>query len=187
MRIHDLTPHINYIAIGEWEHAQIIELHWCNDTISHAISYARMLAGVDDVTPEDLIKTADDPVTQQALIYGAIRCQGAYSINDFESWYDADRVLPAIADGLTAYMPAVDETQMFGSLDEDWPEARRVDMPQHGEADYGVLYRALKKLGYSVAEIGRMTWRGMYGALGLDDDDGGGLTWDDSPSGVSIS
>ncbi len=178
MRISDLTPHINYIHIGD---GQLVELHWCNAAMIHALAYARYVTGLDVIDLEAFLLTSENPVTCMALIYGALRCQGADAAADMDTWYSYELARPAVIDGLHAYLPQGADEPLFGTLDESWPESRRLNLKRPG-LDFGDIFRLLKQHGYSVTEISGMTWTGMYGALGVEG--GGGESWLDSTSEV---
>lgn len=166
-----MSPYYTYAAFGDkW-----VEMAWCHDAITHALHFWASVYG-KRISVEELLDRTNEPDVIQALCFGAIRARSPINIDSFEKLYEHTAGVYAVSIGLNGYLPTVRKQEQFGELDESYPEVIQIQKKE--ELDMGPAYRALRRLGYSCDEIGRMTWDGMAGALGTDkEDDRWELPW----------
>lgn len=154
-----LEPYQNKVEEGEsW-----LGLEWSTGGMKKSIAYLHALYG-EVISFDDLIRIRLTDIGCRALLFGAMQT----SIDEFEQLFpDAleDKYVLAMIDGLTNYLPEV--SSRYGDLDNSYPDIRPpVDADGKDPFDWPFMYVELKKLGFSVVEIDRLTWRNMVVILG---------------------
>ena len=154
MLINLLEPYQNFIDDGDVR----IGLSWSTGGMKRSISYVRMLFG-EPISFDDLIRIRNTDVGVRALLYGALET----SVDEFELIFPGeidDTYKIAVFDGLMNYLPA--PATQYGELDESYPDIRPPIDPDDGDPfDWPFMFVELKRLGFSVEEIDRLTWRNM--------------------------
>ena len=159
---------------------------WCNDTISHAVRYMRIMYD-QDTDVDDLLTNYTKRLNLEALYYGG-RVIGAQiqgdtvtprNIRDFirrlEGFNQLGPVITTVQDGIMQYLPPLEEEveeTVVDDIDLLFPDPEPVEA-ESSPLDLMPWIRALKAKGYTLTEIGRMTFNGMQKALDMVPDKGG--------------
>lgn len=187
-------PYINLAQVGN----SVMELHWCHLSIKYAADYYRHVTG-GALTLSVILEQYKDLAVAESLFFGALKASTGTTVDDFLGLqrkteivlYAPDRgpepdhiqtvaIGGPVADGIANYVLIEGRDELEPEGDPDWPDITPQIKKPESEFSLMPLIVALKKHGYSLAEIEQMTIGGtvqlvefLSGSAQKTDD----LTW----------
>lgn len=140
---------------------------WCHGAIKRALRYYQLLYG-ELLTYDRLIDLRNTVSASRSLLFGA----SEMTVRDFEAVFpqeltreNIEDLHEMVIDGLVNYLPAAVQDVPLPD-DDDWPDIEpSPEEKRQEQTDWSTWYDAMKRAGYSMAEVDRMTWRGMDAAI----------------------
>lgn len=162
MSIFAYEPYTNAILCPDG-HVRLFD--WCHGSIKRALRYYLLLYG-KTLTSDELIDLRNTVQASRALLFGA----SGFDVRDFEIIFPHDltqenieALHEMVLDGLVNYFPAMVEDIPLED-DDEWPDIEPPKLDKREPTDWGFWFDFMRRKGYSLAEIDRMTWRGMDAA-----------------------
>lgn len=124
MDVGGLGPFVNFAYFD-----RLRELHWCNDAISHAITYYRVVTG-ETASYDQLLNSAGTVSGIEALLYGAMRAATLITPERFARIFNGERLgeyIECVREGLNEYLPENEIAEVAvvdAPGDEEWPEVK---------------------------------------------------------------
>lgn len=172
-------PYVNLAQVGN----SVLELHWCHLSIKHAADYYKHVTG-RELTLTVILKEYTDLAVAESLFFGALKVSTGATVDDFINLQkkaelvlyrpeqdEADLPVVVIggpvADGIANYVliEGGDDPEPEG--DPEWPDITPQLKERESEFDLTPFAIALKKHGYSLAEIELMTIGGTMQLIQL--------------------
>lgn len=155
-------PYYNAITVGDDRYI----LAWCNQTMLESVKAYTLLTG--EYSDDDfLMSNLSNPNVFQAVLLGALTVanpgNGERFFLEILKGAKASQLIDVVTVGVSEYCRIVSSVE-FGELDESYPDTVQKTDKQN---EVGWLIGALKKHGYSLAEISRMRYSGMQYALSV--------------------
>jgi len=154
-----LKPYVNLAEYG----GHIVELEWCNDAIAHASDYYRHITG-KRLSFKSIMQQYKEPAICTALFFGALRVATGMQLREFSVKHMSyEQIYLPVKDGLENYFDASNVRRMPEG-DEEWPDTQKQVNKPNEDIELLTYQAIMRKWGFSLAEIGRMTMRGMQAA-----------------------
>lgn len=174
-------PYVNLAQVGN----SVLELHWCHLSIKHAADYYKHVTG-RELTLTVILKEYTDLAVAESLFFGALKVSTGATVDDFinlqkkaelvlyppspEPCGDPIQIVAIggpVADGIANYVliEGGDDPEPEG--DPEWPDITPQLKERESEFDLTPFAIALKKHGYSLAEIELMTIGGTMQLIQL--------------------
>ena len=155
-----IRPYVNLTNLDG-----IRELARCHDAMAEAMTCYRHLTS-KQLTFEQLVKERMTPEGCKAFIFGALTAKEPISFAEFFALYQDGNYpdyLMAVLDGIANYWLEGKPEPVWDELDLLYPEIPK----QQSEGEFYLVPFQLELLqaGFTVADIGRMTMRGMEAVL----------------------
>jgi len=151
-----------YVNLADYD-GRIVELEWCNDAIAHAADYYRHITG-ECLNFKLIMKQYREPVICTALFFGALKVATGMPLRDFSAKnMSYEQIYLPVKDGLENYFDASNVRKMPEG-DEEWPDTQKQVNKPNEDIELLTYQAIMKKWGFSLTEIGRMTMRGMQAA-----------------------
>lgn len=141
----------------------LVELEWCNDAIAHASDYYRHITG-KRLSFKSIMQQYKEPAICTALFFGALRVATGMQLREFSVKHMSyEQIYLPVKDGLENYFDASNVRRMPEG-DEEWPDTQKQVNKPNEDIELLTYQAIMRKWGFSLAEIGRMTMRGMQAA-----------------------
>lgn len=172
-------PYVNLAQVGN----SVLELHWCHLSIKHAADYYKHVTG-RELTLTVILKEHTDLAVAESLFFGALKVSTGTTVDDFINLQKKAEIvlyrpeqdeagLPfvaiggPVADGIANYVLIEGGDDLEPEGDPEWPDISAELKKPESEFDLTPFAIALKKHGYSLAEIELMTIGGTMQLIQL--------------------
>lgn len=170
-------PYVNLAQVGN----SVLELHWCHLSIKYASDRYRHVTG-RKLTLTVILKEYTDLAVAESLFFGALKVSTGATVDDFINLQKKAEIvlyrpepepehMPVVviggpvADGIANYVLIEGGDELEPEGDEEWPDITPQLKKTESEFDLTPFAIALKKHGYSLAEIELMTIGGTMQLL----------------------